>query len=46
MLDGAIQALKRKIFTPIMHVDANFRDSNTGQSEDGIDAGGPTLEFV
>ena len=46
VLDGAIRALKRRSFNVKARIDINFSDTLTGLSEDGIDAGGPTREFL
>ena len=46
VLDGAIRALKRRSFNVKARIDINFSDTSTGLSEDGIDAGGPTREFL
>ena len=46
VLDGAVRALKRKKFNPKARIDVHFSDNLTGIAEDGIDAGGPTREFV
>ena len=46
VLDGAIRALKRRSFNVKARIDINFSDILTGLSEDGIDAGGPTREFL
>ena len=46
VLDGAIRALKRRSFNVKARIDINFSDTLTGLSEDGINASGPSREFL